>query len=136
MTPGEWLDSMTVKKTPWDNISPEEQKTYLPFMTNLWLSMCPEYIELINEVQKYQVPNRDHYNFYMKFLPKKKLYFRWLKAKKRNYGKDVVERLAMFYNVSMREIYDSLECLDEQKIINILENTGLEEKQIKQLLKS
>ena len=65
MSPADWLNHMTVYKTPWNEISSEEQKTYLPFILNLWLSMVPEYIEVINQVQSYQVPNRDHYNFYL-----------------------------------------------------------------------
>lgn len=135
MSPGDFLKHLTVYKTPWENHSPEEQKTYLPFIINLWLSMEPSLIEIINDVQKYQVPNRDHYDFYLKVLPKKSLYLRWIKAKKGEYSKGIVERLAAFYNVSTREINDSIECLDKQQIISILEQTGLGDKDIKQLMK-
>ncbi len=129
------LECFTTKKIPWDDIGEENKKGYNPFLINLWLSMEPSLIEIINEVQRYQVPNKDHYNFYLQVLPKRKLYFRWLKAKSKKYNKDVVNKLAAFYNEGSQQIYDSLECLDEQKIINILEQTGLGEKQIKQLLK-
>lgn len=135
MSPGDWLNHMTILKTPWDKISQEEQKTYNNYINNLWLSMCPELIEDINEVQKYQVPDRDHYNFYLKILPKKKLFYRWIKAKKGIYNKDVINKLSSFYNEGSHQINDSLECLNEQKIISILENMGYGEKSIKQLLK-
>lgn len=135
MSPQQWLEHLTVKKTPWDSFTKDEQSTYLPFMTNLWLSHAPGYIEIINQVQSYQVPNRDHYNFYLQILPKKKLFLNWLKPKSKKYNKDVISRIATFYNVSSREINDSIELFEEKEIIRILENTGLLEKDIKKLLK-
>ena len=135
MVPGDFIKHFTVLKTPWDNFTQEDKKSYLPYIINLWLSMAPELIEVINEVQQQQVPNRDHYNFYLKVLPKKSLRYQWIKAKKKEYNKDVISRIASFYNVGTQEIYDSIGLLDEEKIINILQQQGLQDKMIKQLLK-
>lgn len=135
MKPGDWLNHLTVYKTPWEKHSLEEKKTYNPFLTNLWLSMCPELIEIISDVQKYQVSNKHHYNLYLKVLPKKKLYYRWIKAKKNNYSEDVIDLLASFYKTSTREISDSLDILDEQKIKSILSNMGINDKEQIKLLK-
>jgi len=135
MTPQEWVNHFTVYKTPWDKFTPDEQKTYLPFIINIWLAQDPNLIEVVNQVQRQQVPNRDHYNFYLKFLPKKRLNYRWIKAKKKIYGKDVVERIAAFYSEGYAQILDSIPLLSEQQIIKILEQTGLNNKSIKQLLK-
>lgn len=135
MSPGDWIKHLTIYKTPWNKHSKEEQKTYLPYIMNLWLSMAPELIEIVNEVQKQQVPNRDHYNFYLSVLPKKSMYFRWIKARKKEYGKDVIEHLSAYYNVSSKEILDSLCLLDESKIISILQQLGISDKDIKKLLK-
>jgi hypothetical protein len=71
VSPNDFIKHLTIYKTPWDKHSKEEQKTYLPFIINLWLSMNPDLLEVVNEVQQYQVPNRDHYNFYLSVLPKK-----------------------------------------------------------------
>lgn len=135
MSPADFIKHLTIYKTPWNKHSKDEQKTYLPFIMNLWLSMNPDLIEVVNEVQQHQVPNRDHYNFYLSVLPKKSIYLRWIKAKKKEYSKDVIEHLSAFYSVSMREISDSLCVLDEPKIINILGNLGIPNKQIKSMLK-
>lgn len=135
MTPAIWLDHMTVKKTPWDKIPKEDQLTYLPFIINLWLSHAVGYIEFVNEVQKYQVPNRDHYNFYLKILPKKKLFLNWVKPKSKKYNKDIISKISTFYKVSTREINESLDCLEEPDLFYILENMGLNEKDIKKLMK-
>ena len=129
------LECLTTKKIPRDEIGEENKKGYNPFLTNLWLSMCPELIEIINEVQKYQVNNKHHYNLYLKVLPKKKLYYRWIKAKKKDYSKDVIDLLASFYKTSTREISDSLDILDEPKIKSILSNMGINDKEQVKLLK-
>ena len=78
---------------------------------------------------------RDHYNFYLKFLQKKRLNYRWIKARKKQYSKDIVERIAAFYSEGSSQILDSISLLSEQQIINILEQTGLNNKSIKQLMK-
>ncbi len=135
MTPSEWINHFTVLKTPWNSFSKDEQKTYNSFITNLWLSMDPTLIEVVNEVQKQQVPNRDHYNFFLTNLPKKKRWFQWIKAKKKEYSKDVIDKLAAYYSVSSREIHDSICILSEPNIIDILKQTGLQDKEITKLLK-
>lgn len=135
MSPNDFIKHLTIYKTPWIKHSKEEQKSYLPYIMNVWLAMSPDLIEVVNEVQQQQVPNRDHYNFYLSVLPKKSIYFRWIKARKKEYSKDVIEQLSAFYSTSNREIYDSLCLLDKPKIISILQQTGLNDKQIKQLVK-
>jgi len=129
------LDHLTIRKTNWNDLKKEEKEGYNPYLINLWLSHAPGYIEIINQVQSYQVPNRDHYNFYLQVLPKKKLFLNWLKPKSKKYNKDVISRIATFYSCSTREINDSIELFEEKEIIRILKNTGLLEKDIKKLLK-
>jgi hypothetical protein len=135
MSPADWLNHITIKKTPWNEISEEEQKTYNSYILNLWLSHAIGYIEIVNQVQSYQVPNRDHYNFYLQVLPNKKLFLNWIKPKSKKYNKDVINKLAEFYNEGTRQINNSIDCFEEQDIIHIFENIGYGEKEIKKLLK-
>lgn len=126
---------MSVKKTSWDSISEEEQKTYLPFIINLWLSMAPEYIEYISYIQQYQVPNKNHYNFYLKLLPKKNPYLRWVKGSKKLYSKEVLLKLAEYYSVGIKDIKGSLDLMDEDFIIGVLSKMGIDNKKIKKMMK-
>lgn len=135
MTPSEWIDHLTIKKTPWNSHSDEDKKTYLPFIMNLWLGMEPSLIEAISDIQKYQVPNKDHYSIYLQILPKKKLFFRWIKAKKKEYPKDVILMLSDYYKCSAREINDSIELLDKTDVIRILQSRGMTDKTIKTIMK-
>lgn len=131
----EWINHLTVLKTPWNKFTPDQQKLYLPFVIDLWMSMDPQLLETISEVQQFQVPPRDHYNFYLKILPKRKMYLQWIKARKSEYTKDMINKLSEVFSVGSREISEQLHLLDKQKIINILEQTGLGDKSIAKLMK-
>ena len=135
MSPQEFINHLTIYKTPWDKFSEIDKKTYLPYIMNVWLAQVPDLIEIVNESQKQQIPNRDHYNFWLQVLPKKRLNSRWIKAKKKQYSKDVVNHIAAFYNVGSSEIYDSISILDEQQIKNILSEMGISDKEQIKLLK-
>jgi hypothetical protein len=135
MTINEWFKEITLNKREWMDISSEEWKTYNKFIINLWLSMNPKLIEIIEEVQRYQVSDRDHYNFLKKILPKKSIYLNWIKPKSKKYNKDVINRLAELYNEGTSQINDSIDCFEKQDIIHILENIGLSNKEIEKLLK-
>lgn len=134
MTPQLWLDHLTVKKTPWDKFTEDEKKTYNQFIINLWLANAPPYIEIINEVQTQQVPNRDHYKFWIEILPKKKLWLQWLKPKSKPYSKELILYLSEFYKVSTKEMENCFNLLDDENIVHILENIGLGYKEIKNIL--
>ena len=43
-------------KTYWKRISDEDKKTWSNFMVNRFLSMNSNWIELVNEVQQYDLP--------------------------------------------------------------------------------
>lgn len=135
MGPADWIKHATIKKTLWEDIPDEERKTYNPFIMNLWLSMEPDLLETIEFIQRYQIPNKHHYNFYKLVLPKRNIYLRWIKSKKREYKPEVINIIASHYKISIREVYDSLEVLNKDTIIDILKMNSINDKQIKILLK-
>lgn len=135
MSPGDFIKHLTVKKTSWKSHSLEEQKSYNPFIMILWISMmAPDLMQELDFIQSKQVPDRDHYNFLLAILPKKSLYNQWIKPRKKEYTKDVIERLAAFYNEGSSQIIACIDILDKSKIENILKQQGLGEKEIKKLI--
>lgn len=128
------LDHLTIRKTNWNDLKKEEKEGYNPYLINLWLSHVPSYIEIINEVQTQQVPNRDHYKFWLEVLPKKKLWLQWLKPKSKPYSKELILYLSEFYKVSTKEMENCFNLLDDENIVHILENIGLGCKEIKKIL--
>jgi hypothetical protein len=135
MSPQLWIDKFTTQKKDWEEISYEEQKTYNQFIINLFLSMIPEYIEIINQVQLTQVSDKHHYNFFKQILPKRKPWFKWVKGKKKTYSNKVIDIISDYYQVGRKDILDSLEIMDEKLIKNVLSKAGIQDKEITKLLK-
>ena len=77
----------------WDEISDEDKKSWSNYMVNRFLSMKPEWIELVNELQKYNLKPKELYKLYTNVLPKGK---RWLKYTK---GRNDMNRPEWLINI-------------------------------------
>ena len=69
------MSNLTDKKKPWNSISEADQKSFTPFIINRWLSMNMDFIEVINELQRYtigQISPAETYKLYYEFLPKQR----------------------------------------------------------------
>ena len=123
----------------WDEISDEDKKTWSNYMINRFLSMKSDWIDLVNEVQKYPLEPKDLYKVYTSILPKKRQRLRYVKGdKKMKYPKWVYEILAKHMQVSIREAVDACEVLDmtaggQAEIADILLKYGTEDKEIRKL---
>jgi hypothetical protein len=65
------MSNLTDKKKPWNSISSVDQKSFTPFIINRWLSMNIDFIEVVNELQRYtigQLSPAETYKLYYEFL--------------------------------------------------------------------
>jgi hypothetical protein len=97
--------------------------------------MKEDYIDIVNLVQKYPLSNVALYNFYCKTIPKSKSFFRYIKPKKSMVNEELISILAKRFQLSKREIKDNYHLIGKDLAKNILLNIGIDEKQIKKLLK-
>ena len=65
----------------WDEISEEDKKTWSNYMTHRFLSMKIEWVELVNELQKYNLKPKDLYKLYTNVLPKGKQWLKYIKGR-------------------------------------------------------
>ena len=86
------INQITAVQNPnyWEEISVEDKKSFSNYMVNRFLSMKPEWIELVNELQKYNLKPKELYKLYTNVLPKGK---RWLKYTKGKNNMDYPEWL-------------------------------------------
>ena len=97
----------------WEDISDEDKKTWSNYMINRFLSMKSDWIELVNEVQRYPLQPKELYKIYTSILPKKKQWLRYIKGdKKMKYPKWVYETVAKHLQISIREASDAVD-MDE-----------------------
>ena len=133
------LANITWKKTPWDTLDEASQKSFSPYLINRWLSMNPDYIEIVDMFQQYTIGplSKKHvYQLYFDFLPKQKSFNKYIKGKKQDkYNKDLVKLIADHYQVAKIEAEEYIGLLGKDNLTSILKKYGKVDKEIKGLLK-
>jgi len=132
----DWLKEINSTKSHPNKFTNQEWDIWNSYMIHKFLSMNPNYIELVNEVQLLSPTNKKQiYSIYREYIPKNNKWSKYIKSSNKEPDKDLVEYLKKYFDVSTREIKDYLEILDKKEIQSILVKQGLEEKEIKKLLK-
>ena len=133
------LANITWKKTPWTSLNESSQKSFSPYLINRWLSMNPDLIEIVDMFQQYTIGplSKKHvYQLYLDFLPKAKMFAKYIKGKKMNkYNKNLVRIIANHYQIANIEAEQYIDLMEQTEIIDLLQKYGKQEKQIKELLK-
>ena len=95
---------LTDRKVSWDRLSDVDKKSFTPYIVNRWLSMNMDFIELVNELQRYtigQISPAETYKLYYDILPKQRQFNKYIKGKKSDkYNQKLVELLSMHFAVS------------------------------------
>ena len=135
------VNQVTAVQNPnyWEDISDEDKKTWSNYMVNRFLSMKSDWIDLVNEVQKYPLEPKELYKVYTSILPKKKQWLRYIKGdKKMKYPKWVYEIVAKHLQCSMRESANAVDMYDismggQAELADILFKYGVEKKEVRKL---
>ena len=137
------LNAVTQYQNPdyWDTLSTEDKKTYSDYMVNRFLSMKMEWVDFVNDVQKYWdvLTPREHYKIYCDVLPKGKQFLKYVKGKNdMNLPKWFIEIMTKHYECSISEVSNAVETLilTEQgmyEIREVLQKYGIEPKMWKEL---
>jgi hypothetical protein len=98
------------KKNYFSTLDDGEKRTYSAYMVNRFLSMNIHQLPLVNEIQKYSLPNEAHYLFFATTIPRGKQYNKYVKAaKETKYDEWLVTLVAKHYCVSEIEAISYLE---------------------------
>ena len=125
MTPFDHLKNLHTKKRNWDDFNDEEKKNFNVFIINKALSFNPNYLNIVNLVQKYsagQITQKEVFKIYFNLLPTKFRFYKWIKSKNEKKDKEKINNLAMYFECSTKEAKDYLTLLDKKTINNILKN--------------
>ena len=133
------LANITWKKKDWNSISELDQKSFSPYLINRWLSMNPDYIEIVDMFQQYTIGplSKKHvYQLYLDFLPKQKTFNKYIKGKKMSkYNKSLVTIVANHYQIARSDAEQYIDFMGKVEITELLKKYGKQEKEIKGLLK-
>jgi hypothetical protein len=125
----------------WDTLDEAERKQWSTFMILRFLSMKPEWVELIADVYPYlqEAPPKAQYQCLIGLIPKSKTFLKYMKAKKEGtYEHWLKSLVAKNYEVSTSEAEDYLDILYSTKegkshIKDLCRKYAIDEKDVKKL---
>ena len=93
-----------------DTLSVDDKKSWSNYMVNRFLSMKMEWVELVNELQKYKLEPKELYKLYINILPKGKQWLKYTKGRNdMNYPNWLINIVANDMEVSKQEAKDAVD---------------------------
>ena len=93
------------------------------WMINRYLSMDPDYCEVVNLVQKntWQMKGEYLYNLYKDLIPQQYKFLKYIKAtKKSDYKKDDIDAVKAYFEVSEKQAKEYIEMLPKEELESIV----------------
>lgn len=133
----EWLNQITVTKTPPESFSEESWDTFNSYMVHRYLSMYIDYIDIVNYVQKINPTNKKQiYSIYREMIPKQKVWLKYVKSQTPKKNAELVDYVAEYFQCSLGEADHYIDIIREAGVRNILWEMGIDEKEQNKLVKS
>ena len=137
------LNAITAEQDPkyFDKLSEEDLKSWSNFMINRFLSMKPEWVELIATLLPLTqtLQPKEMYKLYISVIPKGKYFLKYIKGKSEDkYEQFLIDLIKMDFQCSEKEAMDYIEVLystreGRENIKYICEKYGTDKKQITKL---
>ena len=132
-----WLNEITLYKTPVENISEESWEKWNSYMVHRYVSMDIQYIELVNYVQTIPYDNKKQiYQIYREMIPKRKVFLKYLKSTRKKKNTELADYVAKYFECSLGEADEYIDILRDKGVTGILHEMGVDDKEIKKLLKA
>ena len=134
----DFLKAIIDLKPDWDKFTVEQKKTFNNFMIHKFLSMNPKYIEIVNYIQKLNIQDsKKLYEVYCFMIPQSKnTYSAYIKSNsKKTSSPEVLQHVSEYFKCSTVEASEYIQLTDEKWLENILVTKGVDEKQVKKLIK-
>ena len=125
----------------WDKLEESDKKTWSNYMIHRFLSMNPDWIEVLSEIQPYTqvLEPKQLYLSLIGIIPKGRYFLKYTKGKKENkYESFLIDILIQDFQCSTKEAEDYCEILystreGRENIKYICEKYGIDKKQITKL---
>ena len=136
MTIFDWLKEITYNKSPWSSFTEEDKESFNSYMIHRFLSMNPDYVDFVNTVQTVPYTSKERiYNIYLYTIPKKDMWLKYIKSTKTKRQEAMLKYIDTYYECSLGEAEEYADILRDNGIKAILKQSGIDDKEIKKLLK-
>ena len=137
MTVFNWLEEITVKKSPSNNFTQQDWDDWNSYMVHRFLSMNTEYINIVNFVQNINPQNKKEiYTIYREMIPKRKIWNKYIKNQNKKDSKELAKIIANKLSIGSDEASSYIPILGKEGITEILGDLGYEKKELKKLIKT
>lgn len=132
----DWLNEITLYKSSAEEFTDKDWDNFNSYMVHRFISMSPYYVEIADLAQGLMPNNKKEiYNFYKEMIPKRKVWLQYIKTKNKEINKELISHIASYYEVGFREARSYINVITDEEMPIILGEMGLEDKEIKKLLK-
>ncbi len=132
----DWLKAINTTKPPVESFTDKDWEVWNSYMIHRFISMNPDYIEVVNYVQDFPPQEKKMiYSIYKEFIPKNNRWNKYIKSKIKQPNKDLVNHIKDYFKCSSKESKEYIYMLDKPEISRILTNRGLDKKELKTILK-
>lgn len=139
MTPFDFLKLVHNKNIKWGDLNEEEQKSWNTFIINRALSFNSNYLNIVNNIQPYtsgQLSSAEIFKYYQDMLPTNFRFQKWIKGKKeKKYNPQLLVLLSRYFECSCKQAEDYLNVMNKKDLKSLLNSIGLQENEIKKLIK-
>ena len=139
MTPFDFLKLVHNKKVNWDDLTEAEQKAWNTFIINRALSFTSDYLDIVNKIQSYtggQLTPAEIFKYYQSMLPSNFRFQKWIKGNKtKSFNPNMIEIISDYFECSTKQAEDYLNILEKNEIKELLKHIGMQDDQIKKLMK-
>lgn len=113
-----------------------DKKSWSNYMVCRFLSMQPELLEYINEIQKHShLPPEHFYQVLLLIVPQGRAYFPYIKSKNENkWSKELLKLLRSHYQESENNVEEYLGLLTAEELCRIVGLYGYTDKEIEKII--
>jgi len=136
MTPFDFLKLVHNKKIKWEDLNEDEQKTYNKFIINRALGFNNNMLDIVNRLQGYDITPKESFKYYQSMTGNKFRFNKWIKGNKsKTFKPELLALVSGYLECSCKQAGECLSILDKKDTKSLLKHIGLQEKEIKNLLK-
>ena len=136
MTPFDFLKLVHNKSIKWGDLNEDEQKAYNTFIINKALSFNSNYLDIVNKIQHYTPTPKESFKYLQSMTSNKFRYNKWIKGQKtKSFNSHLIAIISTHLECSSKQAEDYLNILEKKEVKLLLKQIGLQEGDIKKLLK-
>ena len=136
MTPFDFLKLVHNKSIKWESLNEDEQKAYNTFIINKALSFNSNYLDIVNKIQHYTPTPKESFKYLQSMTSDKFRYNKWIKGQKiKSFNPHLIAIVSTHLECSSKQAEDYLNILEKKEVKLMLKQIGLQEGDIKKLMK-